>query len=458
MRSAPLLWLSFSVFAQSNLVIPPPVDIFTKPETDQQSMLVKNAMDQINSGKGLSLARDHAWQLWERINTPANPRVSNSAGKLPKWFTWCTDEEVERQIINKDLDCEGLLPAKRSRRAKLAKLHSSSSSPSLEAEEVYVSPMLVRALAKWQKLPNVPYVPPDLFRLSVAVKAQYKVLQHPLNRREKKILGEPMLQIWNGVAKQTSQSLNGDLRSFHTFWPDFAYVQISSEQLKPSACKGTKQTTPRAPMPVKPKFQAIAKLDDFFYFQYCEGDGYTFADKKIQYGDFIILTGLHLVTNLAPNKEWTWATFYWHPDRLNSKNFSVLSPRLKELQKAPINLTGWRGNYRLDLQYSRGEQIPGDEVLTKQLGLYKTKHNGALPCNLTEPKAPGAMYNPYIEGAMPCGIYSNCISCHSKAKPTATQPMPESKLSRKFDEQDDDSAHFLWTLARRIRDKIQPKP
>jgi len=86
-----------------------------------------------------------------------------------------------------------------------------------------------------------------------------------------------------------------------------------------------------------------------------------------------VLLGLHVITHEANN--WTWSTFWWHP-----------------------HAVGQSSQHALPSGDPRGIQAPWTEYWMDTTVTSDTR-----------------TYNPYLEGAMDKGTYSNCIGCHQKA-------------------------------------------
>jgi hypothetical protein len=92
----------------------------------------------------------------------------------------------------------------------------------------------------------------------------------------------------------------------------------------------------------------------------------------------IVLVGVQIATRLLDN--WTWAAF-WFTIRMND-----LHTDGRHLDRLPPEFH----HFAMDIQ------LPPDK----------------LP---PAPDALAAVYNPYLEGPMPNGVTSNCVSCHASA-------------------------------------------
>ena len=179
------------------------------------------------------------------------------------------------------------------------------------------------------------------------------------------------IPVWNsitGVPEEQSSLPQND-------WPDRVYV----------APPGV--TCPPGP---------IAHISDFYNFKLQSVDGLADSSfKDAHVGDYALLVALHITTRELPN--WIWSTFWWH-NRPSEGVFAADRPR---------EVSGpWR-NYLMDVAYDMDRPRERDG-------------------------SPKITFNPYLEGLMPRGSVSNCMTCHARAfwPPTDAAPVVTSFAGR----------------------------
>jgi hypothetical protein len=156
----------------------------------------------------------------------------------------------------------------------------------------------------------------------------------------------------------------------------------------------------------------------------------------VQPGDALILVGLHVITKEIG--DWVWSTFWWQagPD---SKGFPI---------DQPPNLFGspWN-NYAMDVTLSM--ETPHEEQ-----SAIVTAPGKCLPRRTPNPKI---CFNPYLEGSLTNGQYSNCMNCHKQATFQRFIPDPTGTVQRGYLGSDAQCftdkerpvmrVDYLWTLS-----------
>jgi len=124
--------------------------------------------------------------------------------------------------------------------------------------------------------------------------------------------------------------------------------------------------------------------NDFYSFQLDAAEAVSICQSQqipqcpVQAGDYAVLVAMHFTTR--ENDNWTWQTFWW--------NFNQPFP----YGAPPSNIPAPFNHYAMCTAYSMTVNPPNDPKGTNTL-----------------------CYNPYLEPAVPDGIHSNCMSCHSTA-------------------------------------------
>ncbi len=416
-----------------------------------------------------TLAAKHSWDLWKWLNNRNNFSVSLSIPSLarPRWLAWCTADESFTSLPPENCvsNSKYLSTGATFNLEKLVlgpKFRVPVHVGAFQAESVHVNPELVSALncllnpnrrsIKGQKLLKSAIgelkerkvreilgsdsLPPD----SMVVKASWLYVTP---RKEATVVG---IGDWAGGHswKNPSQPW-GD----HFRWKNKVKLTIPP---KSSVCSGSVESalTPRP---------GEVSLSEFFFLQVCDPLHLPVISsrKHAKVGDLIILTGLHVMTNLNPEADWTWSTFYWQPSKHSDRlGLSAMAKFIKNAR--PKDLDGWRTNYRMEFQYSRDQVIPPDDTVKNAIESRRLKHL-TVGCSLApvEPRSP-VIFNPFVEGRFECGGYSNCLSCHSHARTflDGTDPLsgtvnPGNRRYRNGRSPDDSAiyTHFLWSLARR---------
>ncbi len=475
--------------------VPAPMSLRTSGEKLNYSPLssetVKEAVRRLEAKeKDIERAATHSWALWMLLNEPLNQDGSlpSHHGDFPKWLTWCTQGDIfpsgpkpfciekEKSGLQsrpenywKSLVFRPKFTDQVDQVGQLNDLLTTHVSPvlagdfqnmltSLSNESKCVQPVLLSGLTQClsqvtnnNKEQANEWLSKAIRPEAMVIKAQWARLRIDDSQSSKSNL-TAIIGIWEGAERSWGLDIlkagKGRLR-----WDTKMNVEIPNEVLKNSQCGSSPTQKANLKTQELKMSRSTNSIDDFFYIQYCDKkwDGWP-ADAQL--GDFFVLIGLHIITNLHPDGDWTWSTLYWHPDAPKDKNAKLdeLSERSRLLQHArPENLTtGWRAHYRLDLQYSKHEQIPPDTAGIKAIKLAKESGTD-LPCQLNEvPLTPPVAFNPYIEGQQQCGGYSNCMSCHSHAAQNANGSAQQG-VNRKFRNSSESKktlfTHFLWGLA-----------
>jgi hypothetical protein len=130
----------------------------------------------------------------------------------------------------------------------------------------------------------------------------------------------------------------------------------------------------------------VVTIDDFFHIPLDQTSLNLMTSEvfhsKQRHGThaYAILIGMHITTKEIPN--WTWATFWWG-DRSEHKIYSCDRPPALRIQRR------WR-RYAMDVAYDMNRPQPA-------------------------PGVPKICFNPFLEGVIPDGTVSNCMTCHRRA-------------------------------------------
>jgi len=423
-------------------------------------------------------AAEHSWALWRSLNRLRTDDfiAKGQRALFPDWLTWCDSKDAfGAKLVQACFpDHKNTLHFredywdKRFYRPKFGVSSPKKSSNNVVTatftETIHVSPELARSIRnlldpEGKCALDSNGVPPGqsiiqcsidkygkqyvsdilksekLDKNSMVVKASWL---HVSPGKDSSILG---LNKWIGVESWKDLALAGqpvDTWSSAT-WNN---IMIPNNDWRSKMCGGTRG----------------GSLDykQFFYVQFCDEEMANHL-QGANTGDVLLLHGLHVMTNLQPDGNWTWSTFYWHPEA-DDVDDPVLSDRAKKIQSArPNGMNGWLGNYRLDLQYSPKEEMKPDPLLVNALAT----HGALKECEFgpDENPKPPVMFNPYVEGRRPCGGYSNCMSCHSHARKPLTPPTGDGNINGlnlpvnrrlkdpKLIYSDAILTHFLWSLA-----------
>jgi hypothetical protein len=451
----------------------PPVDRRREPKSIGSSAQVQAAILAIENKNDYSLAARHSWDLWEFLNAneSASPSVSGSAADTPKWIRWCQANvglyaKQEANSICRPSSDEDKFRSTSQKALKLVFHQKFRGDTALTdiGETVHLSPGFVASirslLDKDGKCLNSRVTSQTLLEcagqamkaeelkavlasgkldpMSTIIKASWLHVAQPMN-------GEKFIEIkpWNGMSSldhydNLSNMLNGGIKvgDWSTTSTKLALPEFSSNTNFP--CSGSVNSSQAPP------------FESFYHLQICD-DQFTNQPQQWKKGDYLLLLGLHVMTNLSASGNWTWSTFYWHPDASKAAKEAYLLERSNNLNSHDVRpkLDGWRNNYRMDLQYSAKEEIPVDPMY---IGQYPSKPINP-ECNVASPpKIPRAVFNPYIEGKQKCGGFSNCMGCHSHARVDgfAGSGLGNAKNRTILDPSADTSkevyTHFVWSL------------
>lgn len=153
-------------------------------------------------------------------------------------------------------------------------------------------------------------------------------------------------------------------------------------------------------------------------------------------GDVLVLVGLHVITKEL--SDWVWSTFWWQagPD---AKGFGA---------DRPLNLlTAPWTNYAMDVTLSMETPREKQNVTVSATGKCRPRCTpNAKIC-----------FNPYLEGNLRNGQYSNCMNCHKQATFPRLVPDPTGTVQRGYLSSDAQCfadkqpptmrVDYLWTLS-----------
>lgn len=461
-------------------VVPLPMTLTPVPELDQRLFdprFVADAIEGLNK-RDYKKAAVHSWHLWQLVNQEVGG--NNGFGRSPKWRTWCQPSEAlsgeakpycvvmrstvtfakEREpwsaleLRDKFREAPSLTTTSREMsRGHALRMASTTHLDPHTLNGLYqllrklgngtqckvgggvLNPsLLTNCIAQANKEPSIANaeleraIPPN----AVVVKAEW-VRVRPLagapNRGE-------YLNYWQGPESWE-----------RAFWPVAGSAQSNwSQRFRKSVALPQRTSTCPWTGPIGNEGNEFVPISDFYYEQKCDDTPQANLSKF----DFLVLTGLHIITNAHPAGDWTWSTFYWHPSELAQGGVERGS-RAEELQKhRPSEITGWRSHYRMDLQYVASELNPPHPGVLRAVTTAATASND--PCEVRgRPVVAGMMFNPYIEGRFQCGGISNCMGCHANARRGASQGL-SSKVNRTGPDantlKSNIFTHRLWSLAR----------
>jgi hypothetical protein len=290
---------------------------------------------------------------------------------------------------------------------------------------------------------------------AIVVKAQWMLIRPEQGNSPQTF---QMAGTWNGLQSISSSSGIVSIRAKSS--PNFTAIpnlQHSPLALPPRGkyCPGESVNSQAQPSGDIPAHLSISQM---FSFQFC-GNEQPAGVIQLLHGDYLALRALHIMTNSNPTGQWTWTTHHWHRPDLKIKDpsefYATDHRRAKILSVRPDSLKGWQANYHMDLQY-----VPPDALVAEQqvketvksiqgyLNVYNQVEDAKTFCGVDPDHVPGGVFNPFIEINMDCGVFSNCMGCHSHA---ATGSNPNAKLRKlptKEQKKDKVMTHFLWSLSR----------
>jgi hypothetical protein len=156
----------------------------------------------------------------------------------------------------------------------------------------------------------------------------------------------------------------------------------------------------------------------------------------VQPGDVLILVGLHVITKEVA--DWVWSTFWWQtgPD---AQGIAIDHPR--NLFDFPWN------NYAMDVTLSM--ETPHEKQSVSIIVSGKCHPRGTPNAKIC--------FNPYLEGNLTNGQYSNCMNCHKQATFPRLIPEPAGTVQRGYLSSDAQCfadkkppvirVDYLWTLS-----------
>ena len=384
-----LAGLLYPAFAQSPKALGGPEDVpsgFDFPAVQSRLEAVRDAQD-------LGAMRLHAWRVFAGINQP-------SAGSpfVPVWLTWDYEKrvfdpatvpaaanapvrtpqtprlpfELPRQLESPSVLCSGCLPLKDVVPVLSIVYFNRAASEHIREIRPWngVSEFSMKKKADLNDLVNklngngkpienweVPPFPPS----SVAVKTVWKLVPKS---------GPPtVIPVFDPDANPPNQAGNPPSR-----WARNVKVDASAAEL---SCSG--DSIVHAPPPHRPDKTGDVPITRFFYLPLCNSGDAISAQSVTQEpaaeGDYVVLVAMHYTTREIPN--WVWATFWWH-DRPDIPLYGADRP--SEVREP------W-SNYVMNVAYDMDTPREPDET-------------------------PRICFNPWLEGQLPNGLKSNCMTCH----------------------------------------------
>jgi hypothetical protein len=163
----------------------------------------------------------------------------------------------------------------------------------------------------------------------------------------------------------------------------------------------------------------------------------------VQPGDVLILVGLHVITKEVG--DWVWSTFWWQagPD---AQGNAIDHPM--NLFRSP-----WT-NYAMEVTLSM--ETPREKQSVTVTGSGKCHSRGTPNAKIC--------FNPYLEGNLTNGQYSNCMNCHKQATFPRIIPEPAGIVQRGYLGSDAQCfadktppvarLDYLWTLSPTVESSL----
>ncbi len=387
------------------------------------------------SSMDIAALRQHAWMLWSALTadskTSRPPATRPSSFQtLPRWQTWYPAEDVLRASLQPPPNRLKFSPD--DQRMLLLEFPRQLRKPEPPSRNKQIAPVresVVLSSALYNSVTCEQIVTHHLGDSGVKNNLLYNKKTHDITSfqgHEDAMALKTMwmrisrdgcdhIPVWDGIPGVPKATDNQNIT-----WPRTVSVRVRRGQV----CGNSSSTV---------------DLDDFYWYQLGDPKEVDriqslFPPDGVHTGDFMILVGMHVATREIPN--WVWSTFWWHDHPVYGA-FAADRP-------SPSLIRGTWRHYLMDTAYDMDR-----------------------PWQSTA--QPKATFNPYLEGDMPDGVRSNCMTCHRRA----AWPVPNDKretLSSKgvglefrnivvtgseaatasyFPEYEDLlRLSFLWTLAR----------
>ena len=303
--------------------------------------------------------RRHAWSIFAAMTAPADQDRA-----IPRWETWFDIDDVFPQ------NAPGVLPP-RQLRGWLQTVHADPETPAVVVDRLKDRPatvVLYNREARDYIINNRLYLkstlrcmqqgediefPPE----AIVLKAEFFIIGRDIGQE---------LGVWNA-----ERPIPGEVSSHAPNLPDKVCVANSRSKCAFS----TAQFHPLSEfyyvdlrtLPAAWRRDLLQRLT---------------ADKLLDDGeqaDYLVLDAFHFATK--EQKEWVWATFWWH-DRPEVGPFAEGRPILDV--RSPWN------HYLMQISYDMD---------------FPREPDGG----------PHIAFNPYLEGYLPEGVQSNCMSCHRRS-------------------------------------------
>ncbi|MEJ0074153.1 MAG: hypothetical protein WDO17_01680 [Alphaproteobacteria bacterium] len=348
--------------------------------------------------------RDHAWALWAAANSPSK------SPPWPIWQTWNTDTEVSN---GPPPPGPALLSAVRRAGRPENVFHAPRQFVHAQGpQRRFLSPLAATVAPKEQVVgfnkfdptyaghiwsnqyqnPNTlwaiqngwPAATPVANRhvvpfpaTAIGLKPVFEVARGPNNNG-----GITIMNYWLGDLTTGPQNSTNPQAPTSNTWKQCVVVNTGSGPV-PSGL-----TCPNGGNP-----GGTVTLNDFYNFQLDAAEAASICQAQprvqcpVRAGDFAILVAMHFTTR--ENDNWTWQTFWWN----YNQPFPYGAP--------PSTIPAPYNHYAMCTAYSMTVNPPNDPKGTNTL-----------------------CYNPYLEPAVPDGVHSNCMSCHTTASYGSNQNNP----------------------------------
>lgn len=392
-------------------------------------------LERLRSTGDINGMRHHAWMLWDAI-------TSNASNGRPIWETWWRASTTFAPASNRaDYERANGWFEKSSQLLAAAQQHDKDVHLPIMTRVLFndVAHKFIRHQRLYDiKVLNALYVKykgnvlpaersiPEFPRRSIVLKTVWCIIKHD---------EVTQMPIWNADVKEAKSYPPEE-------WNDNIYI------------------IPRADLLDREKHHDAVLLDKFYYITLNTIELVNSAKNALRdasddnemprLGDHAVLVAMHVTTKEID--DWVWATYWWH----HKPNDGLFGNDRPASIKRPWN------NYLMDVTLD--DVIPMDHAdeapwkVRKELGEFEPRARLAEKGIVIYPNS---CFNPWLEAGLDRGIFSNCMSCHRRARwvpsnraSSLNENMvtPLGRISNTHDIKDGAGAlrlDFIWSLARR---------
>lgn len=369
LSALPMLVLCSALFSQAQqpggkIYEPIPAE-FKIPGDKADQATLQHWVDSMN----VKALRRHGWGLFAGLTYPSHRHRADADDVLPIWETWYSKEETfmppsaaqPKQLSFKFPPAELAQTFHKSPEPIVSVaariLFNQDAHDHIQGNCLYLRSKLM-CLRNYpdgkSPAPEVPDFPPG----SVTLKTSW------MHVSQSKCTPIP---VWDGEPGSPPGLDNSPSAWIRKVW-------VYAPGVSPDSCpKGTKGVPLKAFYHLKILSQCEVKT-----WQSSENVQVDPASGQIEVNDYVVLVGFHAATRELPN--WVWTTFWWHDRPDEGPYGSDRPPRVRGV---------WR-HYLMDVAYDMDRPREHDS-------------------------SPRIAFNPYLEGGIPGGVHSNCMTCHRRA-------------------------------------------